>query len=211
MAIGTPRIVDASLASPGDAFSVRFTSPTAYEVDLVDAQGNVVQAAVSAGSYDPAGGNVLSLSRGMELYVQGAPAAGDSISVQATPAGASTDLNIFHTLDSIIAGLAQPLAGDDAMARFQNLLGSALQRIDVNYNNVLTVRSSVGARLNELDALDANGSQRALGYSQQLSRMEDLDYYGASTQLQLRTSALEAAALAFRKIQATSLFNMNSG
>src|SRR5690606_34173096 len=153
----------------------------------------------------------LDLSRGMQLVVMGATAAGDSISVQPVATGAQTNLNIFDTLDSIIAGLAQPLGDENALAGFQNLLGSAIQRIDVNYNNVLTVRSSVGARMNELDALDANGNQRALGYSQQLSKMEDLDYYSASTQLQLRTSALEAAALAFRKIQATSLFNMKSG
>lgn len=211
LVIGTPRIVDPSLSSPSDAFSVRFTSPTTYEVDLTDAQGNVLQANISAGTYDPASGAPLDLSRGMQLVVMGATASGDSISVQPMATGAQTNLNIFDTLDSIIAGLAQPLGDENALAGFQNLLGSAIQRIDVNYNNVLTVRSSVGARMNELDALDANGNQRALGYSQQLSKMEDLDYYSASTQLQLRTSALEAAALAFRKIQATSLFNMKSG
>src|SRR5690606_977088 len=95
-------------------------------------------------------------------------------------------------------------------AALQNALSSAMQRIDVNYDNVLTVRASVGTRLNELDAIDANGSQRALDYSAQLSSMEDVDYYSTSTRLTLRTSALEAAALAFRKIQATSLFTMGS-
>src|SRR5690606_20891334 len=52
LVIGTPRIIDPSLSSPGDAFSVRFTSPTTYEVDLTDAQGNVLQASISAGTYD---------------------------------------------------------------------------------------------------------------------------------------------------------------
>src|SRR3546814_956829 len=92
-------------------------------------------------------------------------------------------------------------ADEAKTAKFLNTLGTAIQRIDVNYNNVLTVRASVGARMNELDALDANGAQRGLGYSSQLSKMEDLDYYTATTQLQLRSSALEAASLAFRKIQ----------
>src|SRR5690606_20638429 len=115
------------------------------------------------------------------------------------------------TLDSIIVSLEDPIQADSAnMAAFQNNLGSAIQRIDVNYNNVLTVRASVGARMNEIDAMDANGSQRALSYSNQLSRMEDIDYYSATAQLQLRTAALEAASLAFRKIQATGLFNMGS-
>ncbi|MGP1615695.1 MAG: flagellar hook-associated protein FlgL, partial [Pollutimonas bauzanensis] len=66
------------------------------------------------------------------------------------------------------------------------------------------------SRLNEIDALDANGSVRALNYSSQLSKLEEVDYYTATTQLQLRTSALEAASLAFKKIQSIGLFNMSS-
>jgi flagellar hook-associated protein 3 FlgL len=97
-----------------------------------------------------------------------------------------------------------------AAARLRNALGSAMQRIDVNYDNVLTILASVGARLNELDAMDAIGAQRALGYGQQLSRLEDLDFYSASMQLQLKLSALEAASLAFQKIRATNLFNLNA-
>ncbi len=82
-----------------------------------------------------------------------------------------------------------------------------MQRLDVNYDNVLTVRASVGARLNEIDALHANGSMRSLSYSNQLSKLEDVDYYSATTQLQLRTTALEAASMAFKKIQSIGLFN----
>src|SRR3546814_20475196 len=114
----------------------------------------------------------------MELQISGTPVGGEQIDVAATAAGANTNLNIFDTLDGIIAALAEPMQADEAKtAKFLNTLGTAIQRIDVNYNNVLTVRASVGARLNELDALDANGAQRCLGYSSHLSKMEDLDNY----------------------------------
>jgi flagellar hook-associated protein 3 FlgL len=85
-----------------------------------------------------------------------------------------------------------------------------MQRVDVTHDNVLTVRASIGARMNELDAMDANGQQRSLGYSKELSRLEDVDYYTATTQLQLRSTALEAASMAFKRIQSLSLFNMGS-
>ncbi len=208
--VGTPRVSDPSLADPTNKFTVRFTSPTTYEVDMTDGDGNVT-ANISSGAYDPLVSNTLELSNGMQLQVSGTPVANDTIEVGAIAAGTDTNLNIFDTLDSIIAALENPMQGDEfATAAFQNTLATAIQRIDVNYNNVLTVRASVGSRLNELDALDANGAQRGLGYSSQLSKMEDLDYYTATTQLQLRSSALEAASLAFRKIQSLSLFNMSS-
>src|SRR5690606_14467229 len=99
---------------------------------------------------------------------------------------ATADLNIFQTLDDIIAALSNPLEDDADTARFQNSLATAIQKIDVNYNQVLTVRSSIGARLNEIDAMNNSGQQRSLGYSQRLSDLEDVDYYQVTAQLQLR-------------------------
>ena len=205
LVVGSPRITDSAQAAAGNAYTVRFIDATSYEV----LDGNNAPVAGANGTYDPAG-TTLVLPDGIELYLEGTATAGEAINV--APTEGSTDLNIFDTLDSIIKSLAEPMQGSaSAAAQFQNTLSSAMQRIDVNYNNVLTVRASVGARMNELEALNANGNQRALGYSSQLSKMEDLDYYSASAQLQLRTSALEAAALAFNKIQGTSLFNMRQG
>ncbi len=211
--IGVPRVSDSSLVDENTAFTVRFTSPTAYEVDLMDPDnpGTVLTSNVSFGTYDPAQLNTLELSEGMTMQMSGVVSITDTVVVNSTAAGFDTDLNIFDTLDRMIASLENPIQGDAInSSKFQNTLASAIQRLDVNYNNVLTVRASVGARMNEIDALDANGAQRGLGYSNVLTKMEDLDYYSATAQLQLRTSALEAAALAFRKIQGTSLFNMGS-
>jgi flagellar hook-associated protein 3 FlgL len=209
MIIGTPRVKDPALADPNNTFAVQFTSPTTYDVVMTDGDGNV-STVVAGGVYDPLVSNTLEF-QGMELQISGTPTGTEQIDVSATASGTNTNLNVFDTLDSIIAALKNPMGGDDlATAAFRNSLSTAIQRIDVNYNNVLTVRASVGARMNELEGLDANGAQRTLGYRSQLSKMEDLDYYSATTQLQLRSSALEAASLAFRKIQSLSLFNMKA-
>jgi len=110
----------------------------------------------------------------------------------------------------VIAALEVPADGDPvAMARVVNMLSTVNQKLDINHDNILTVRASVGARLNELEALDANGEVRNLNYKDQLSKLEDVDYYQAISKLQLRQMALQAAVSAFQSIQTTtSLFNM---
>src|SRR5690606_22218415 len=118
-------------------FTVRFTSATTYEVDMIDGDGNLTSN-VSNGTYTVPGPTTLDLSNGMELQISGTPVGTEQIDVKCTAAGANTNLNIFDTLDGIIAALADPMQADEAKtAKFLNTLGTAIQRIDVNYNNVL--------------------------------------------------------------------------
>ena len=72
---------------------------------------------------------------------------------------------------------------------------------------MLTVAASVGARMNELEALDATGSQKGLSYTKSLSDLENLDYYSGASQLAFRQVALQAASAAFMTIQGSSLFS----
>lgn len=215
--ISTAAVYDATQVVPDYRFELEFIDADSYSVKVFDSAGEVnYDPAVHTGIPDwtspqpfQAGAeNQIQLPFGVQAKLSGHPVAGDTFSV--SPA-ANQDMNVFHTLDAMIAVLGQPFEADPvAQAHFQNVLASSIQRLDINYDNVLTVRSSVGARFNELDALDANGSLRNLGYRAQLTRLEDLDYYTASTQLDLRKSALEAAVLAFRKIQSTNLFSMGT-
>src|SRR5690606_36657403 len=119
-------------------------------------------------------------------------------------------LDIFETLDAIIAALEVPADGNpQAMAHVTNMLSTVNQKLDINHDNILTVRASVGARMNELEALGANGDLRNLNYKDQLSKLQDVDYYQAIISLQLRQMAQPAATSAFQSIQeTTSLFNM---
>jgi len=211
--IGAPVVTDAQGEHVGMPFTIEFTETAGpdpvlqYTVNTFDADGDPQ-------SYGPIdyeeGTTTLQLPGGVQVAFSGQPKAGDSFSVEPA-AHADTELNVFDTLDAIIQALETPNDGDElGQAKVANALASAMQRIDVNYNQVLTVRASVGSRLNEIDAIDANGSSRGLSYANQLSKLEDVDYYTVTTQLELRRSALEAAALAFKKIQGTSLFNMGS-
>lgn len=218
VSVGKPTITAPNNPNVGSKFTVTFVSPTEYRVEIRPEGGpTVTQPALTDPplSFVPSeGAQYIKLpassgtgEAGVQFMISGTPVAGDVVEIESV-SSSGTNLNIFDTLDEVIAALSNGTGDATDTAKFQNALAGALQRIDVNYNNVLTVRSSVGARMNEVDALNANGAQRHLSYTNQLSKLEDLDYYAATAQLQLRTSALEAAAMAFKKIQATSLFNM---
>src|SRR3546814_164267 len=175
--ISTPRITDPAGANVGKDFDITFTSPTTYTYTTTD--NSTTPPTVSAPSAPQAysaGSVSLALPGGVQVKFSGQPAAGDTFTVKPA-ASPGTDLNIFDSFDSIIAALKVPANADPvAQAKLGNTLASVMQRMDVNYDNILTVRASVGSRLNEIDSIDANGSQRGLGYTKQLSKLEDLDY-----------------------------------
>lgn len=110
--------------------------------------------------------------------------------------------DIFKTLNDLIDLLDTP--GTVGLATG---LATAKGNIDEAMENVMTVRVSLGTRLQELDALDYAGDDRDLQYSQTLSELQDLDYAKAITQLSQQQFTLEAAQQSFVKTSSLSLFS----
>ena len=110
--------------------------------------------------------------------------------------------DVFKTLTDLITQLQTP-----GTAGLATALASANSNLNLALDNVLTVRASVGTRLQELDALDSAGADRNLQYSQELSQLQDLDYSQALTRLTQQQTTLEAAQQSFAKISQLSLFN----
>jgi flagellar hook-associated protein 3 FlgL len=111
------------------------------------------------------------------------------------------DQGIFQTLGALIEQLETP--GTTGLTA---VLETANTNIDQALDNVLTVRASVGSRLQELDTLDNAGEDRHLQYSQILSELQDLDYTQALTQLSQQQFTLEAAQRSFMAVSGLSLF-----
>ncbi|HAO01578.1 MAG TPA: flagellar hook-associated protein 3, partial [Halomonas sp.] len=89
----------------------------------------------------------------------------------------------------------------------RNTLNTSMRDLDNALDNVLTVRASAGAKLNELDVVDAVGSNRMLNYEQTLSDLVDLDYADAISEYSLRQVGLQASQKAFVDIKGMSLFD----
>lgn len=115
--------------------------------------------------------------------------------------------DIFATLDGLVTLLRTPVAGTAAQASLAAGLGAANASVELALGNVLTVRTSVGARLQELDALDTLGEDRHIRYSEALSGLRDLDYTEALTRLKQQQVTLEAAQRSFVSVSGLSLFN----
>ncbi|WP_171962956.1 flagellar hook-associated protein FlgL [Bordetella trematum] len=144
---------------------------------------------------------------GVSFKISGEPAAGDQFKVEMPSSG---NMDMFATLNNLISALQAPSGGDPVRsAALSNQLATANKTLTLGLDNVLTVRASVGSRLNEIDALDATGTLNALSYSQQLSKLEDVDIYTTTTELLLRQVALQAASASFTRIIGSSLFSMN--
>jgi len=191
-----------NLADPnyGKDFVISFPTATTYQVDTatVPSVPVVPATAFTAGSPVQFGG--------LQISITGAPAAGDSFSV-ATAKNAGTD--VFAAIGDVIAALRAPVdnAGPAAQAKLLNALSTGNRKITNAHDNVLTVRASVGTRLQELDALETTGDSRALYDKSYLSDLQDLDYASAISEFYQRQTALQASQQTFVRIQQISLFN----
>ncbi|WP_454743037.1 flagellar hook-associated protein FlgL [Cupriavidus necator] len=140
---------------------------------------------------------------GVSFNVSGDPKNGDTLTIQ--PASeAGTDM--FANLQTVIDTLRQPNLTNSDQANLNNVLATASRQFSNSLDNVLTVSSSVGSRMQELDALDDVGSNRELTYSQTLSGIQDLDYAKAITEYYQRQTALQGAQQSFMQIQGMNLF-----
>lgn len=182
--------------------------------DIVDnATGKSLLTAVSAGAppYPRvyASGSGIDISKlpasaerafdyGARLSISGAPANGDSIVLTA-----SANQDVFKTIDDL-ANLLQTSSGGAALT---NGLVTAQCNLDNALQNVTTVRASAGSRLKELDAVNSAVADRDLQYSQTLSRLQDLDYAKAASDLMQQQVNLQAAQQSFVKVAGLSLFN----
>lgn len=135
---------------------------------------------------------------GARVSIAGTPADGDRFSI-----GRSTNQDVFTTIDGL-AGLLQTTSSGAALS---NSLGALQRKLDNAMLNISTVRASTGARLKELDSVKSAGDDRSLQYSQSLSRLQDLDYAKAASELTQQQVNLEAAQKSFVKVAGLSLFN----
>jgi len=195
---GSSSVVDSTDPNFGQDFKISFPTAGTYQVDTVP-PGMVV----SAGAYS-AGSSIL--FGGVQIAISGAPAAGDSFNVSSAK-NAGTD--IFATISDVIAAIRAPLETGSISngPKLLNALATANRKISNAHDNVLTVRSSIGSKLQELDALTTNGSNRVLLDKSHLSDLQDLDYASAIAEFYQRQTALQATQQVFVKIQGLSLFN----
>jgi len=185
---------DASSGSwNGGSYTVSFTAADSYEV--LDSGGNVVK----TGTY--AAGESIGFG-GLNMRIDGAPATGDSFQI-----GASTNKDVFSTLDDLVTALSSdPVTASDKAA-LTNTLQASMRDISQASSKMIDARAAGGAQLAAIDDAGEVRAANEVTLKTTLSSIRDLDYAQAIGEYQLEQSALSAAQTLFTQMQSMSLFN----
>lgn len=188
-----PDVADTSAANYGDAFTLTFSvsddGSTQYSIDGQDPI-----------SYTD--GETLEVN-GLSLTLSGTPAEGDSLTVSAA---ADADPDVFATLQNLISALQTPVEDEADQAALSNTLSTASRELSNAQDNVLTVLTSVGTRLGQVEVLDTIGDDLALSYTERLSGLVDADYTESISRYVTLQVSMQAAQQTFASVQQLSLF-----
>ena len=195
---GPVGLTDATAANYGKDFVISFAGGN-YTVTTQDTPPVVA----ATGPY--VAGTPISFG-GLQVKMSGTPADGDTFQVE-TARNAGTD--VFAAIGDMISALKKPLAGggDAAQAELLNALSTFNVKITNAHDNVLTVTSSIGSRMNELEALNTGGASRLLIDKSYLSEIEDLDPASAISEYLQRETSLKATQQTFARLHSIALFN----
>lgn len=216
-------------ATPNKDFTIKFdvsaTTPPVTTYDIIDnvsgdslltgapavAPGPYLRtytsgAAISLKTVSPPDTNAAPFDYGAEIAIEGDPATDDAFTVKA-----STNVDIFSTVNNLITALQSPASGTIKSSVMHNQINAAMANLDNALDNVLTVRAAVGARLKEVDAVQNTREDLTIQYQSSISDRQDVDFAKAISDLTLRQTQLQAAQKSFVSTQALSLFNYISG
>lgn len=207
--------VNAPTANTGDGIINIGTlvDPTAYVVDTYTITIAGAPGALTYGVTGAVSGVVIAAGtafssestiqfNGIQTDISGTPVAGDTFTI--TP---SSNQDVFTTVQNLITALELPVSSPETQADFYNIINSSFSEIDLVFESINRIRANIGARLNAIDDQSDVNSSFKLEMQITLSSVEDLDYTQAVVEMQTRLTALEAAQLAYTRIQGLSLFD----
>jgi len=134
---------------------------------------------------------------GLQVNIEGAPANGDNFTISP-----STDQSVFTTIQNLIAALRS--GNGTALV---NGLNIAVTNLDQALDQALTQRADVGVRLREIDASNGAGEEFGLQYQSARSKLQDVDYAKAVSDLSREQLSLQAAQQSFARVTQLSLFD----
>ncbi|MAZ66839.1 MAG: flagellar hook-associated protein 3 [Kangiellaceae bacterium] len=139
---------------------------------------------------------------GIEVQVTDNPIPGDSFELQP-----SSSQDLFSIVQRAMDTLRRPLEDQGDYNQQSVELRRIIADLDEGLDNVLEVRSKVGARMNLVDKELQQNETHELVSTQNLSEIEDLDYADAISIYQRQLTALQAAQQSYTQITNLSIFN----
>ncbi|MFM9911937.1 MAG: flagellar hook-associated protein FlgL [Methylophilaceae bacterium] len=144
---------------------------------------------------------------GVEFSITGTPSSTPTTGTVIAPdtftlKGSTNSQDIFATIHNLVGALRT--SGGAALSNtVMNTLANLTQAEDA----VLTATADVGVIMKEVDSHSGANEDAVLQYKTTISKLEDVDFAQAATDLALRNTNLEAAQKSFLTVSGLSLFN----
>ncbi|HYM72887.1 MAG TPA: flagellar hook-associated protein FlgL [Stellaceae bacterium] len=182
-------------AGPGNSLTYSVTSGTGApgSAGFLASQG-----VVASGGYSP--GSDLAFA-GIDLKINGSPAPGDSFAVQP---GARTSL--FQNVHDLVAALQMPLGTAAQVTLSQQALQNVLANLTGAQTSVLSAQAVLGTSLSEIQSVQTQNNALASNAKIQLSNLQSANLPQVLANYSESLTALQAAQLAFAKVQNLTLF-----
>lgn len=186
---------DLTFSGSGSSLTYQVTSGTGAPGS---AGYNATAGIVASGSFTP--GSYLSFG-GIQLLVNGTPAAGDSFTVQP---GATTSL--FQTVQNLITALNLPQDSGAQSAQAQQALQNVIEDIKSSQTNVLSAQATLGSNLAEIQSVASQTSAQSANATTAMSDLQSANLPQVLASYSESLTALQAAEEAFAKVQNLTLF-----
>jgi flagellar hook-associated protein 3 FlgL len=156
--------------------------------------------AASSGSFSA--GSDLQFT-GIDVRIDGTPAAGDNFTVQP---GENT--SIFQTAQDLISALETPQLGQPASSQTRQQIANAIANLDGAQASVLSAQGSLGSSLSEIRTIDGQDNMQSTDAQVRLTNLQSANLPQVIASYSESVTALQAAELAFSRIQNLTLFSV---
>jgi flagellar hook-associated protein 3 FlgL len=204
---GNAWITAGSVTNPSQLpYPSNVATPPTYSVLFHNTGGSVTYDiledgnALATGQSFASGKSIAIPGRGMSVAIEGSPADGDTFNLTQS----QNNLNIFTSLDSVIASLKTPLASAATIAQAVN---TGMTNMDAAMGSVQGAQSEVGEQLNRMDGIESRNADQKLAAQTAKSNAEDLDMVEALSEFKNQESGYQAALQSYAMVQKLSLFN----
>ena len=190
----------------GTEYDITFAGPaTSLTYQVTSGHGapgsagyNATSGVVASGSYTP--GSYISFG-GVSVGVNGTPSAGDSFAVRP---GATTSL--FQIVQDFIGALQMPQSSGAQTAQAQQALQNVLSNLGGALTGVLSAQATLGASLTEIQSVATQSSSQSAGANTAISNLQSANLPQVIANYSEGLTVLQAAQLAFSKVQNLTLF-----
>ena len=183
-----------------DTYTVTFNQATAADPVTYTVTDSTlpVPNVVTTGTYSDGASITFA---GAQFQLDGQPDDGDVVVL-----APSRKQDVFASIKAIADALDSPSFNEADTAIFHNRMAEGLANLDQVLDSVNNIRGKIGARLNNVDALNNINDDFKLQLETVLSETRDLDYAEAISRFNLQLTSLQAAQQAFIRASGLSLF-----